>query len=540
MIATILKSSSTFSAVDYNERKVSKGTAELLEIKNFDLLEKTGNITPTTLRDYLVRYSSQNESIKNTQFHLAISCKKDEYSYEELIKIAHQYLSEMGYGDPGQPLLIYGHHDTGNNHIHIVTSRVNPQGRKVEHDNERRRSQAVINKIMGVKPKQEAKRMIQQSLAYSFETLGQYQAILESSGYESYVENDKINVKKGGVVLDSLSVKEIEKCFRKKRKEETDKRRKQLKAIMLKYQQLVSSKEELVSVLKKKFGVSLVFVGKKDHPYGYMVIDHKEKTVYKGSDILQIKELLNFQRKQRTSKEGQKEAISAFIQHLLKEGIKQTVGDINQVLWRKFRVNIYHDGFVRDKYHKPIMQVAPQDFDVLRKNFKIQWLQKFNPSTEEERAILCRFGRIENADDIQIEPMKNIEKVDASVNHIKDILNTAEKGHVYEELGKAKIIVIRKEEALYAIDMGSSTIVNLREIDIDISMLVRQNRLATDRLLNIEKNSGINSDKTKHSQHDNAGNVLRPTDSGHHTNREWEVGTFDNWDDIDDERRLRR
>lgn len=136
--------------------------------------------------------------------------------------------------------------------------------------------------------------------------------------------------------------------------------------------------------------------------------------------------------------------------------------------------------------------------------------------------------------------MKNIEKVDASVNHIKDILNTAEKGHVYEELGKAKIIVIRKEEALYAIDMGSSTIVNLREIDIDISMLVRQNRLATDRLLNIEKNSGINSDKTKHSQHDNAGNVLRPTDSGHHTNREWEVGTFDNWDDIDDERRLRR
>lgn len=535
MIATILKSSSTFSAVDYNERKVSKGTAELLEIKNFDLLEKTGNITPTTLRDYLVRYSSQNESIKNTQFHLAISCKKDEYSYEELIKIAHQYLSEMGYGDPGQPLLIYGHHDTGNNHIHIVTSRVNPQGRKIEHDNERRRSQAVINKIMGIKPKQEAKRMIQQSLAYSFETLGQYQAILESSGYESYVENDKINVKKGGVVLDSLSVKEIEKCFRKKRKEETDKRRKQLKAIMLKYQQLVSSKEELVSVLKKKFGVSLVFVGRKDHPYGYMVIDHKEKTVYKGSDILQIKELLNFQRKQRTSKEGQKEAISAFIQHLLKEGIKQTVGDINQVLWRKFGVNIYHDGFVRDKYHKPIMQVAPQDFDVLRKNFKIQWLQKFNPSTEEERAILCRFGRIENADDIQIEPMKNIEKVDASVNHIKDILNTAEKGHVYEELGKAKIIVIRKEEALYAIDMGSSTIVNLRETDIDISMLVRQNRL-----LNIEKNSGINSDKTKHSQHDNAGNVLRPTDSGHHTNREWEVGTFDNWDDIDDERRLRR
>lgn len=540
MIATILKSSSTFSAVDYNERKVSKGTAELLEIKNFDLLEKTGNITPTTLRDYLVRYSSQNENIKNTQFHLAISCKKDEYSYDELIKIAHQYLSEMGYGDPRQPLLIYGHHDTANNHIHIVTSRVNPQGRKIEHDNERRRLQAVINKIMGVKPKQEAKSIIQQSLAYSFETLGQYQAILESSGYESYIENDKVNVKKGGIVLDRIPVKEVERNLRKKTKEETDKRRKQLKAILLKYRQLASNKEELASVLKKKFGVSLIFVGKKDHPYGYMVVDHKEKAVYKGSDILQIIELLNSQRKQRTSKEGQKEAISALIQHLLKEGGKQTIGDINQVLWRKFGVNIYQDGFVRDKHHKPIIQVDPQAFEVLRGNFKIQWLQKFNPSTEEERAILCRFGRIENVDDIQIEPVKNTEKLDATVNHIKDILNTAEKGHVYEELGKAKIIVIRKEEALYAIDMGSSTIVNLRETDIDISMLVRQNRLTTGRQLNVDKNSETNSEKTKHSQHNNAGNVLRPTGSGHHTNREWEVGTFDNWDDIDDERRLRR
>lgn len=33
MIATILPSSTTFHAVDYNERKVSEGVAELLEWK---------------------------------------------------------------------------------------------------------------------------------------------------------------------------------------------------------------------------------------------------------------------------------------------------------------------------------------------------------------------------------------------------------------------------------------------------------------------------------------------------------------------------
>ena len=40
MIATILPSSTTFHAVDYNERKVSEGFAELLEMNNFGSIGK--------------------------------------------------------------------------------------------------------------------------------------------------------------------------------------------------------------------------------------------------------------------------------------------------------------------------------------------------------------------------------------------------------------------------------------------------------------------------------------------------------------------
>ena len=107
MIATILRSSMRFNAVDYNEKKVTQGTAELLEIKNFDLLQKTGNISSKSLQDYLIKYSAKNDNIQKPQFHLAISCKKDEYDYDELIEFAHKYLKEMGYGEEGQPLLIY-------------------------------------------------------------------------------------------------------------------------------------------------------------------------------------------------------------------------------------------------------------------------------------------------------------------------------------------------------------------------------------------------------------------------------------------------
>ena len=42
MIATILPGSSNFHAVGYNERKVAKGVARMLEMQNFGALGKIG------------------------------------------------------------------------------------------------------------------------------------------------------------------------------------------------------------------------------------------------------------------------------------------------------------------------------------------------------------------------------------------------------------------------------------------------------------------------------------------------------------------
>ena len=112
MIATILPSGANFHAVEYNERKVAQGRAELLEMTNFGYIDIGDAYTWEDLTSFLLDYSSKNGRIKYPQFHLAISCRGNEYTQEELVEIAHQYLREMGYGQPGQPLLIYGHHDT--------------------------------------------------------------------------------------------------------------------------------------------------------------------------------------------------------------------------------------------------------------------------------------------------------------------------------------------------------------------------------------------------------------------------------------------
>lgn len=533
MIATILRSSSNFNAVEYNEAKVSKGVAELVEIKNFDLLQNTGNVTASNLQEYLINYSSQNDNIKKPQFHLALSCKKDEYDYDELVKIAHQYLKGMGYGEEGQPLLIYAHHDTSNHHIHIVTSRINPQGKKIDHDNERLKSQTVINKIMGVKPKQDVKSIVQQSLSYSYETLGQFQAILESSGYESYTEGDNLNIKKGGTVLENILISEIEKHTQKRSKEETQKRRMQLKAILLKYRDITSNKEELNAVLKKKFGVSLVFMGKKDTPYGYIIVDHKEKATYKGKDVLGIKDLLRFKKEAVT--EENKDEIATFIHNLLEENKRQTIGELNEKLWRKYNVNVYHDGFVRNRHYKMVSQVNAKDFETLRYNFKVQWIQSFNPSTEEERAILCKFGHIEDVNDILIKENNDMDKINSTINHIKSIVDSEETDSICKELNRTKIVIIRKEDTLYAIDMGSSTIVNLNETDFDITNLKRHSSVGVNASAGIITNRG--SGQTQIAKVES---LLNSKDTGHHSNREWEVGGSDNWDDIDDERKLRQ
>lgn len=153
MIATILPGSANFHAVGYNERKVSKGVARLLEIQNFGTLGTFGKPTPDELVKYLRVYTSQNSRIRKAQFHVAISCKGHEQSESGLLDFAHRYLKEMGYAEPGQPLLVYSHYDTENTHLHIVTSRIAPDGRKIAHDHERRRSQEAIDRILGMNRK---------------------------------------------------------------------------------------------------------------------------------------------------------------------------------------------------------------------------------------------------------------------------------------------------------------------------------------------------------------------------------------------------
>ena len=83
--------------------------------------------------------------------------------------------------------------------------------------------------------------------------------------------------------------------------------------------------------MKSKFGIDLLFMGSKDTPYGYLIVDHKNKSVYKGSEILKLKELLVFQ-----TIEERFRNIDSFIDKILDDNGFLTTKELNKMLRRQF------------------------------------------------------------------------------------------------------------------------------------------------------------------------------------------------------------
>ena len=365
MIITILPSSTNFHAIAYNEMKVEKGVATLLEAQNIFGLRPEA-YTPEKLRQYFLDYSSRNTHIQNAQFHVAVSCKGSEYTHKQLLDIAHRYLKEMGYAEEGQPLLVYAHQDTDNNHIHIITSRVAPDGHKIDHNHEKRRSHQVTQKIMGEytgqKQEPEVNDIVKEALAYRYTSKAQFCAIMESLGYDCKDDDEKplIHLYRGGGELGTIQVQLIMRHALKDNRPD-NRRRQQLRAILQKYRNLSANKEELAAHMKKKFGISLVFVGKADTPYGYILVNHKSMTVFKGGDFLSIKELLQFDdAATRFAK------IEKTIDELLADNPKLTTLDINRILYRQFGTRI-HKGTV--SWSEEIIQLKESVVRQLHANY---------------------------------------------------------------------------------------------------------------------------------------------------------------------------
>lgn len=299
---------SNFNAVNYNEKKVKQGTAGLVYFENFGNLQDRKEISKDEFKNYLKAYSDRNHKIKSPVFHATCSCRDKELNHEQLKGIALDVMQQLGYSE--NPILIYEHHDTRNNHIHIVSSRVGINGKKINDSFEGKRANHYLNAILNREPHQEFNNHLTTSLSYQFGTYAQFALLMELKGYKTQKKNEQFLFFKHGEKQGSISLSDLDRKIASN--ENPAKNIHQIKAIIYKYRKHHSGKlrsnhddkftteekkfeSDLTNFLKQRFGFDFIFFsGKgKQLPYGYVVIDHNKREVHKGSDLLKLDLLIS-------------------------------------------------------------------------------------------------------------------------------------------------------------------------------------------------------------------------------------------------------
>jgi hypothetical protein len=128
MVARISTGRSLYGALAYNERKVQQGEATALgAIYSLADADKQGLYEKARTLQSL---AERNERTKRNTYHVALSfAKGDRLDAEQLRAIARDYLEGIGFG--GQPAYLYRHHDTANDHVHIVTTNIRADGKRI-------------------------------------------------------------------------------------------------------------------------------------------------------------------------------------------------------------------------------------------------------------------------------------------------------------------------------------------------------------------------------------------------------------------------
>lgn len=145
MIATILKTRSKADGIiAYNEAKCRRGEALLVGYYNIP-----SDFVPEILDTFerLEENAGLNPKFTQKTFHMTVGPSEGEaeIGHDKGEEICRRIMEEMGYG--GQPVLIYRHNDIDREHYHIVSSRIQPNGKMMPCSHERRRLMKVLEKL---------------------------------------------------------------------------------------------------------------------------------------------------------------------------------------------------------------------------------------------------------------------------------------------------------------------------------------------------------------------------------------------------------
>lgn len=333
-----------FPGARYNEVKVAAGVARLMAMENVgetlrhnvEMLHRFGLDASAEVERYLKDRSQTYGNTKTTrfQFHVSASVKGRVMSPEELTDFARELMAGMGYAR--QPYFVYAHHDTDNNHVHILSTRIESNGFPIPDHQDRRRLNECANRILATDIKKDLDRIF----GYDYETEGQFANIVKAHGYKIEKSLDGYRLFKCGGNAGNVAIGDILNRITKNSRKRKD-RATQLRAIIRKYKAEIAdgkcqsadnvkvsksrkkrpvkakintdirkildnhekplSEENcqriqaLVDVLKTRFGIDISFQKDKNgRVRGYSLIDHAGKIAFDGSKVMKLSELIDF------------------------------------------------------------------------------------------------------------------------------------------------------------------------------------------------------------------------------------------------------
>jgi len=331
MVAKISLGKSLFGALAYNGEKIDKEQGKLLGTnKIFDGCSGRMDIS-RAMQDFS-RYLSPHVRTEKPVMHVSLNPHPDDRLTDmELENIAREYMERMGFGE--QPYIIYKHEDIDRHHLHIVTIRVDDNGRCISDRYNFRRSREITRELerkYGLHPADrrqhrhdnplrkvdasqgDVKRQVANTAkavmaAYKFQTMGEYRALL--SLYNVTVEEARGNVDgreyhglvyaatddagnrvgnpfKASRIGKSVGYEAVLRRFEFSKGQIRDKRladrtRKTVAAALAR----TYRKEEFIDLLRAK-GVDVVFRHTDEgRIYGATFIDHRTGCVLNGSRL---------------------------------------------------------------------------------------------------------------------------------------------------------------------------------------------------------------------------------------------------------------
>ena len=145
MVPKVNSGANVYGVLQYNRIKVEAGEGRILYMQGIPE-RSDGRFGIEECTEAFEYYTALNPRVRKPVVHFSLNpSPEDRLSEAQLMQLAAEFMERMGYGS--QPYVVFLHEDIARRHMHVVSVRVDEQGRKIDHNNELRRAMTVCREL---------------------------------------------------------------------------------------------------------------------------------------------------------------------------------------------------------------------------------------------------------------------------------------------------------------------------------------------------------------------------------------------------------